>query len=237
MNEMMSKNAIDNYYLLEKVYENYIETQEKLNVLINNYKSQSKTIKILEIGCGTGITTNIILSSRDDIKVTAIDIDPNAIKQSHKNLNKWSNDKLKLVLTDALEYLSGCDNNSFDIIVSAFTIHNFSQEYRNNIYETSYSVMKKKSLFINADKYVPDNEELQIKGLKYCISRYVDVLIKEGKRELLKEWIIHYIDDQSPDKIMRANEAKKNMYEYGFKEIKFIYKSAKENIAILQARK
>ena len=97
--------------------------------------------------------------------------------------------------------------------------------------------MKKRALFINADKYAPDNETLRIESLKYRINKYIDVFMKENKPELLKEWLTHYIDDQSENKIMRVTESKRIMEEIGFKNIKFEKEDDIEMMEILTARK
>jgi ubiquinone/menaquinone biosynthesis C-methylase UbiE len=232
---MYSKAMIDNYKLVEKVYGNYIEFQRKLTPEILKYKSENSPIEILEVGSGTGITTNIILTSREDIKLTSIDIDKKMIKKSKDYLRHYDN--LELINSDALRFIKGSGSNHYDLIISAFTIHNQTIEYRKDLYYEIYRILKTDGLFLNADKFVSDSFEVQIDSFKYRISSYIEVLLREGQYELLKEWIVHYIEDIKPNKIMKLDEERDTIQNCDFRDSKYLFKSEKEMLAIIGAKK
>lgn len=232
---MYSKAMIDNYRLVEKVYGNYVTFQEKLIPEILKYKSENSPIEVLEIGSGTGITTNIILTSRTDVKLTSIDIDKKMIKKSKDYLRHHSN--LKLVNSDALRFARSSGSNHYDLVISAFTIHNQTKEYRKDLYCEIYRILKADGLFLNADKFVSDSFEVQIDSFKYRISSYIEVLLREGKYELLKEWVAHYIEDVKPDKVMKLDEERDAIQNCDFRDPKYLFKSGKEMLAIIEAKK
>lgn len=235
MNKIMDiqKKILDEYNLVCKVYENYFEFENYLGFEIKNFQSDTNTLNILEIGTGTGITTDIILNSRNNIKLITLDHDINAIKLSKK---RFSNKNIEFIHIDALEFITHT-SVKFDIVVSAFTIHNFNKEYRHKFYEVLNRTMNKNAIFLNADKYSPDDDIIRTKSLKYIINKYFNIFLEKNQKELLKEWVLHYIDDQSNDKVLKVEESKKNMEKYGYKDINILYKDTQKMLAILKAKK
>lgn len=234
----MTNRAIDRYDLVEKVYKKYNKFQKSLIKPIKYFVENSlNTVNILEIGSGTGITTNIILESDQNIELTSIDIDPYAINFLKKQFTEQNKDNLKLLNVDAFDFLKSCQNNSYDIVISAFTIHNFTSQYRIKFYKELYRVMSENSIFLNADKYSPENIKARIEALKYRISKYIDIFMYENEPELLKEWIAHYIDDLSADKVMLISESQKLLTKFGFKNIEIEKENDIEMMALLSARK
>jgi len=230
----IEKKILEEYNLVCKVYENYFEFENYLTDEIRNLISNKKTIHILEIGTGTGITTDIILNSRNYIKLITVDKSLNAIKISKKKFKNKTN--VEFIHMDILEFLRKT-TISFDIIVSAFTIHNFNKNYRNYVYQKIYDRMNSNSIFLNADKYSPDDDEIRINSLNNILEKYSTVFIENKQELLLEEWHAHYIDDQSNRKILKANESIKVMKYYGYKDISILHRDNSKMLAILKARK
>ena len=224
----------EEYILIDKVYGNYISFEEMVLPILKDYKSVSE-INTLEIGCGTGITTEILLKSIENIKITAIDIDKNVIEFASHTLSSYTN--VNFIVSDALSFVKEQESNSFDIIVSAFAIHNLTNEYRQYLYEELYRILKTGGLFINADKFVSDNREEQIAGLKYRIGTYIDALLRENKLDLLKEWAAHYIEDHHPDVLLKFDKTIEDLEIVGFKNSEYLFKSEKEMLGLLRTEK
>jgi ubiquinone/menaquinone biosynthesis C-methylase UbiE len=224
----------EEYILIDKVYGNYIAFEEKIKPIIANYDLNSR-LNILEIGCGTGISTKIIASSRDEIILTSIDIDKDAIDFAKHSLSGYPT--ISFIQSDALQFVKEQQNNYFNLVVSAYTIHNLTNEYRQSLYQNIYRILKKEGLFINADKFVSTDKDEQIEGLKYRINTYIDALMRIGKIDLLKEWVTHYIDDQSPEKLLLYDNTIEVLEAIGFRNNKYIFKSPKEMLGILTSLK
>jgi len=229
-----NKMIAEEYILIDKVYGNYLSFEERIVPILKDYKSVSE-INVLEIGCGTGITTEILLKSRENIKLTAIDIDKDIIECASHTLLSYSN--VNFIAADALSFVEKQGANSFDLIVSAFTIHNLTNEYRQSLYREIYRVLKTGGLFINADKFVSDNKEEQIAGLKYRIGTYIDTLLREDKFDLLKEWVTHYIEDQHPNLLLKFDKTIEDLETVGFKNSEYIFKSEKEMLGLIRSEK
>lgn len=225
---------VDEYILLDKVYGNYVSFQERIIPILKQYKSASK-INVLEIGCGTGITSEIILRTIENINLTTLDIDNKMIGFASQTLSSYPN--VNFIVSDALSFVKEQKPNSFDIVISAFTIHNLTNEYRQQLYYELYRILKTNGLFTNADKFVSDNKDRQIEGLKYRIGTYIDTLVRENKLDLLKEWTTHYIDDQHPDKLLQFDKTLTDLATVGFKKSEYLYRSDREMLGLLKAEK
>jgi ubiquinone/menaquinone biosynthesis C-methylase UbiE len=224
----------EEYILLDKVYGNYISFQERIIPIINTYKANTE-INVLEIGCGTGITSELLLRYIGNIKLTTIDIDDKMIEFAKQTLSSYTN--INFIVSDAISFVEKQKSNSLDFIVSAFTIHNLPSEYRQQLYKELYRILKADGLFINADKFVSDNKEEQIEGLKYRIGTYIDTLVRENKMDLLKEWTTHYIDDFRPEKLLQFDVTINDLKHIGFDKVDFVFKSKLEMLGLLIATK
>ena len=59
--------------------------------------------------------------------------------------------------------------------------------------------------------------------------------VKDGKYDLLKEWVLHNVADKAPDRVMREKELIQRMEQVGYTEVKILHR---ENMkAVLVATK
>jgi cyclopropane fatty-acyl-phospholipid synthase-like methyltransferase len=107
----------------------------QLKNMINQVVCQND--QVLDIGCGTGLGT--IYSAHIAEKVVGIDISKNMISKFKKKINN------KLI--ENIELIEGkypdCISQSFDTIISSFTIVHFSTKVRPFIYKSIYKNLKK----------------------------------------------------------------------------------------------
>ena len=216
-----------------RAYPNYSELHEVLADLIEAYRASytRKEVLALEIGCGSGITTSYILGSREDLVLEAIDSEPKMIRKITGNLNPSIQEgRLRVKEADALEHLRTIYDDYFDLVVSGFTLHNLLSGYRNELVRQIYRCLKPNGLFINADKYAPDDDELRFAELGTQLNRFFEALLPLGKEELLVEWVLHNVADQAPERVMREGEALAEMFEAGFREVKVLYRHGLEAV-------
>ena len=238
---LFSEKQKKQYNLLEEVYGNYTSFQKEIKPIIQDFRKDEK-INILEIGFGTGITTEIIQSARNSSNYILIAVDNDFyMKNILINNNRINKSLIKIISAEIINYLKNYEGEPFDLVVSGFTIHNFSSKDREQLYELLYANMSKNSLFVNADKYSQNNEEDRLKSLKYRIDKYVEYAMKYPEyNEVISEWVEHYVRDQSPTYTMIKDEAKKALRKANFKEINLEVPRSIEDIemmAILTAKK
>ena len=210
-------------------------SKKKIAHEIRSMPGKRDYLNILEIGGGTGITSKVVIEARENIYLTSIDVDRKMVKFCRVTFKNKST--MKFINSDALKFVRSCDNGEFDIVVSAFTVHNFKINYRIKLYEQIYKVLKNDGVFFNADKYVSDNAYKRLRALKYRVGTYIDVLFQKGMYDVLEYWVNEYIKDLKPEYAMALMKERRIMIENGFRNSSYIFKSENEMMAILKAKK
>lgn len=208
----------DEYELFKLASPHFDELQNGVGGIIKDTFKNNLTneIKILEIGFGAGATSSIILNADSRVKLVAIDNEPIMLEKAVQNLSKIDSDRYELKIEDALEFLKNLKKESFDVVASAFVIHNFLKDYRRDVIQEIYNVLKPEGLFVNADKIEVTDREKHTKNMEWQLSQF-DVYEKIGKPELKQEWVEHYLEDSKPERALIENEFQKNIKDAGFK--------------------
>lgn len=225
------------YDLLKGAYPKYDELHQVLADIIAGQVSQNSesNINTLEVGCGSGITSEFILKSRRDLFLTAIDNEPKMVTQAGQNLKEdRESGRLALFQADALQYLETIEDASLDVVASGFTFHNFLRNYRSSVLDQTFRVLKPGGLFVNADKYSLEGQKM-FDELVLQLERFFNAFVPLGKIDLLREWVLHNVADQAPDRVMKEKDALREMEEIGFKDIKVHFRHGLE--AVVSGRK
>jgi len=193
-------------------------------------------VSVVELGGGTGITTLCILSAADALSVLSIDNEPTMQNQARKNLQQWADSgRLKFCGDDALTALSSLASNSVDILAKAYTLHNFQTDYRKQVLAEIYRILKSGGQFINGDRYALDDISAHTRNTQQEVAGYFKVLTGINRLDLLEHWIIHLLNDEAENHIMREANAIQQMTETGFKHIQLKFR--KDVNALLTASK
>ena len=181
---------------------------------------QSNSLSVVELGGGTGITTLSILLADQNLSVLSVDNAPTMQSQAQASLKDWvEQQRLSFCSNDALTVLESLESESVDLIASAYTVHNFEQGYRKQVYQQIYRVLKKGGQFINGDRYALDDISEHTHTVQQEIAGYFKVLKEINKLDVLEHWIIHLFNDESENHLMRESVALKHLNAAGFTEI------------------
>jgi SAM-dependent methyltransferase len=192
-------------------------------------------VQILDLGCGSGVTSHTILTARKDAVVTSLDNEAKMIEQATANLREFlAQGRCRVVQRDALDGLKGRPAGSFDVVASALTLHNLRQTYRSELHREIYRVLKPGGLFVNADKYA-EGDEQRYRALQVALGRFFDAFVPLGKLDLLRDWVLHNVADQGPDRVMREEDAVRELRGIAFRDVAVRDRHNME--AVLTARK
>lgn len=89
--------------------------------LLERLGGRVEGMRVLEIGCGRGVGTEIILKHFGAREVHSFDIDPDMVKKAGKRLSNYSLEQLTLKVGDATAI--DADDKSFDAVFNFWIIH------------------------------------------------------------------------------------------------------------------
>ncbi len=225
------------YLLLRRAIPEHTELQGRVAEVVVGFHPPvpAGSIRVLDLGCGDGQTSQALFRQRQDMLLTALDSEEGMLNQAAENLAvQVRAGRCQLVLQDALEYLRGMPESSFDVVASALVLHNMNRDYRHLLHEQIHRVLKAGGLFVNGDKYA-ENDEQRFRALQFTLGRFFDTFLNSGKMDLLRAAVFHVVADEAPDRLMREADTVRELTDLGFRnvEIRSRYKTA----ALLVARK
>ena len=197
-------------------------------------KGRSSPLRVLDIGMGDGAITKILLQD-PKLDVTGIDNEPKMIEPARKALRaSIAGGRLTVALDDALHYLAALPQHSLDIVASGYVLHNLTANYRERLYGEIWRVLAPAGLLINADKYAQQGEAHR-EALNWQLGLFFNVLGTRGQYDLLREWVLHYVEDEAADRVMPEADAIMRLELLGFANVKIVCRKYMD--AVLVARK
>ena len=200
-----SNKAGEEYDLFSLALPHQYEIQSKAVETLINHFTGADSIKVLEIGFGTGITSSELLSKDKDIHLTGIDSEPKMLKKALSKLQFFPKEQFELCTDEAYEYLKKQEDQSFNAIISVWVLHNLKRDFRNKIISEIFRVLKSGGIFVNGDKIAVTEPALHKEHLEWQLKKF-DVFEETSRPDLKKEWTDHYIVDEDPERILYENE-------------------------------
>jgi len=192
-------------------------------------------VSVLEIGCGPGPTSAAVLEADPRMSLACVENERVMVDQATEYLSPYIQaGRVRLIHADALEYLKACDSSSFDALVSGWTLHNFLVEYRQDVHNEIYRILRPGGLFINGDKYACDDAAKHALSLEWSLNRFYEVYTPAGHIALRDGWIIHMIEDNQPGVIMYEGAATTDLKRVGFSEVRTVWREQMEAVIIAQ---
>ncbi len=108
-----------------------------------------KPKRILELGCGTGNLSELIVKTYPDAQKVLVDISEEIINQCKNRLG--NNDTIEYCQKDinALNFPA----DSFDLIISSITIHHLQHHEKEMLFKKAFSWLANEGVFTYADQF------------------------------------------------------------------------------------
>jgi len=210
----------EEYDLLRLMCPNSIKLAAMIGHKISHIDSRQKTLSGFEIGCGTGICTNYILKSNQNINLIAVDNSAQMLLQAKKILEQEvAHGQLKLIENDALAQIKITPSQSVDFVASNYAIHNFYISYRHEVLREILRILKPGGIFINGDRFAFDDSVHHLEGTQSLIRDWFRLFKKIDRIDLLEDWITHLMSDESSHILMQFNHSINELKDLGFTEI------------------
>ncbi len=171
----------------------YMEVQKAACRLLTGYITIARRpFFILEIGCGTGLTTKTLLEFLPNARIIAIDKYETMLGQARSALAECP--RVTFIESDALKFLSRQKDEIFDAVVTVFCLHNTPSTYRRNCFREMGRVTKRGGIIISADKIAQDNP-VDHRTALYEQLDALTVFRQTPHWKLEREWTEHYLED------------------------------------------
>jgi tRNA (cmo5U34)-methyltransferase len=216
LEEMSSffNNRVDGY---EQHMMDYVDGADKYYIETAKLIPKLNGLKLLDLGCGTGLELDEILKINPTVKVTGVDMAKDMIEKLRQKYSDKLN-QFNLIVDNYFNYDMG--KCVFDGALSVQTLHHFSHKEKVKLYENIFKSLKENGFYIETDYMAPNQE-------------YENFHFSENKRirfELgITEGFYHY------DTPCTVENQTQMLYNVGFISVEKIWQH--DNTVILFARK
>ncbi|MBN1699371.1 MAG: class I SAM-dependent methyltransferase [Spirochaetales bacterium] len=137
------------------------------SVIVELAASGKERPAILDIGAGTGLLTGFLLKKFPKARFTLIDISGEMLEAARRRFKRKKN--VGIIRAD---YAHHDFSGSFDIIVSALSIHHLHDREKASLYKRMYVLLNDGGIFINGDQFAAasqENERICQRHWRECI--------------------------------------------------------------------
>jgi tRNA (cmo5U34)-methyltransferase len=189
--------------------------KDMVKALINAIPfNNDDSIKVLDLGCGTGTISESLINKFPNAKVTCLDIAENMIElakvklKGHKDIN--------YVLAD---FYHVNFSEKYDVILSSLALHHLiTDDDKIEVYKKIYDTLNEGGAFFNADDTLGSNDHLQ----KLYIAKWKEFMnLKISMDEIENKWIPTHKAEDNPSKLF---DQLNWLHNIGFKDVDVIWK-------------
>lgn len=172
---------------------------------------------ILDVGCGAGNYTLMMLSKLPNLNCTMIDLSKPMLDKAFERVSQQTNAAIEIIQGDIREvYLK---ENNFDIILAGAVLHHLRDDKDwENTFLKLYKLLKPGGCLMICDLVTQESAELN----DYIWEQYGDYLEKIGGKEYRKKVLDYVAKEDSPRSITYQTELMKRV---GFNCTEILHKN------------
>lgn len=187
--------------------------EQMLDALVSAIPYQpSQTIRVIDLGCGTGSIARRIKDIYPQAQITCVDIAEKMLQIAKTKLGE-----------DARYQLANFENYEFDatydIAVSSLALHHLvSDKDKIDFYTKVYNCLLPGGIFYNADVVLGSNSHLN----QLYIEKWREYMLKAvSNAEIESKWLPQHYDEDHPANLMNQLSW---LQDIGFTEVDIIWK-------------
>ncbi len=188
---------------------------EALETLVKNIMLKSKSPKILDICCGTGILTEKVANKFPKASFVGVDFSSGMLEIAKKRMDKYHFDSL---LCDICDSDKMKNLGKFDLVISSFGIHNVHGiDNKQTALKNILSHLKLGGEFITCDLLKGNNK----KEIEYFYNFQKEWLLKTYSKKQTEEWLTLLDEEDEPETLAKNF---KLLEDAGLKDIELVWR-------------
>ncbi|PHJ56526.1 methyltransferase type 11 [Nostoc linckia z18] len=125
-----------------------------VEIIPNN---RSASLKILDLGAGTGLYSGMVQSVFPNAEFTLLDLAFEMLEKAQLRFSKMG--KFPRILIG--NYVEVDLGDSYDLVISALSIHHLPDSDKQSLYQKIYNILNPGGMFINADQVLGKTTDLE----------------------------------------------------------------------------
>jgi tRNA (cmo5U34)-methyltransferase len=117
---------------------------------------KEESIKVLDLGAGTGLLSFFVASLFNNAEITLIDVSENMMAHARSTLSSLSN-KFEYLVAD---YSCFEFEQKYDVVISALSIHHLTELQKTELSQNIYTHLNAGGVFINADQVQGESTQI-----------------------------------------------------------------------------
>jgi tRNA (cmo5U34)-methyltransferase len=184
--------------------------------------SITDTPRILDLGAGTGLFSAFVLKKYPDAQLTLLDVSDKMLDVARDRFA--GNGNVRYVAAD---YCTSGISGTFDLIISALSIHHLEDKDKKRLFENVYAALTPHGMFVNADQHLAES------------SRYA-----ERFEDYWRDYVNRFEHSQEDmDRLMRRRQLDKEaklsdqiqwLRDAGFQTVECVYKHALISVMVAE---
>ena len=175
----------------------------------------NRELRILDLGCGTGIELEMILARAPNARITCIDVSSGMLEELRR---KYADSMGQLEVIQGSFLNTPFQEGYYEYIVSVLTMHHLTYSQKLNLYQRVRKALLSGGIYIEGDYYVLPEEEKQL------LARYQHLL----ETGAISPDTGYHID--IPFSVARQRQV---LLEVGFSKVEVLYEGT--NAAVFSA--
>jgi tRNA (cmo5U34)-methyltransferase len=170
------------------------------------------SIKVIDLGCGTGTVAQRVLDTFPNAQVTCLDLAENMIAMAQSKLARHSG--VRFVVGDFTTF-----DGEYDVVISSLALHHLATDQdKRNFYRVIFGKLRAGGAFYNGDVVLASGNVLQAKYMEQWRG-FMRHNISE--QEIEDTWIAKY---QAEDHPARLVDQLAWLTEIGFADVDVVWK-------------
>lgn len=182
--------------------------------------SKKEYIRVLDLGCGTGGTSVVLLKEFPLARVTGIDNSPAMLEVASGKVKQttWRVDFLCQDIKRPLPQGEGRGEGGFDAILAAFSLHYLNEEEKKELFAGCLAALKPGGVFIDAEAVLSQSEKVY----QTYLEKWKEFQRSNGfSDEEIGTHMLKFIRDVKPVTVQRQAEL---MADAGFADVECYFK-------------